>query len=356
MKSAAVCVLFALATTLGDGIATAQPDPVPTPSPKVPTPSQKVPTPAPKEPTPAPQKPSKRDVAQAHLDRGTKLYSEDANFIAALEAFRSSYEALPSWEALNGIAVTLMDMDKSAEAYKTIQKMLKDFDAVLDAEKKETAAGFLKDLEPRIARVVVKLSAENRDAQVTLDGGELAESEFGVPQLLDPGPRALVATLEGFEPYAEKIDAVAGETVTVSIEMVVKKERIVVEVKEKKLVRRMPRWIPWATLAGGAVLAGAGGIFALSAKSSFENFDDAIAEDAGGFPSSVSADESDRDSAETKKLVATGLFVGAGAAVAAGVVLVVLNQPRAAPDKSADEEPATMLILTPRTIGVAVRF
>ncbi len=96
----------------------------------------------------------------------------------------------------------------------------------------------------------------------------------------------------------------------------------------------MPRWKPYAVVAGGAVVAGLGGALYAWAAHDYDSYDDLVRQ---ACPRGCNAAQlaalpdlrAVEDSADRKQTVATVLLVTGGTTVAVGAVLVYLNLPRA---------------------------
>ena len=266
------------------------------------------------------------DRARALLDEGTRLYADDADYVAALAAFRESFTVEPSWRALNGVGLCLHALGREVEAYRAYQQLLDQFGAELSAEQRQRAEKLKGEIDRLIARLEV--SVAQAGAQLALDGEAIASGAGPTTVLVMPGAHQLVATLEGFRPYTERIAIEAGARRRVHVTLERVRERVVVKREQPVLERRMRPWIPWLTAGAGVALIGAGGVLALQARGELRDFDDRVAESAGEMPRPVVADDSPVSGAERNQNIAIGLAVTGGAAVVTGLILAALNQPR----------------------------
>ena len=301
------------------------------------------------QPQPQPQQPTARTAAQL-IDEGRRLYADDADFASALEAFQASYAMAPSWQALNGIALSQRQLGRHVAAFKALKKLLAEHAAALSASQQANATKLLTELDGKIGRISIVVEGDApEEVRTTLDGAAIEPADRAGPHLVMPGNHAVVATRDGYQPFASQVTIAPGASETVTVVLEPEKEKIIVQVEEARLVRPMPAWLPWSTMAGGLALAGAGTLFALSAASDYDDFDASVKASAGEFPSQTMVDEAAKKRGDTKAGIALGLYITAGAAAAAGVTLLVLNQPRR-------EKPKTAIIVTPKSISVAYRF
>jgi hypothetical protein len=119
-------------------------------------------------------------------------------------------------------------------------------------------------------------------------------------------------------------------------------------------------------LGGGVALGVLGVVFELSASSSYNDYDKAVAScNMGtgnqGCPTTTEL-TSTRDSGDTKKTLGYVSYGVAGAAIATGVLLAILNRPKAyqiRPEDLAEEQapPAISFtpIITPTLAGAALQ-
>jgi len=264
--------------------------------------------------------------AQRLLDEGTRLFTEDAAHQAAREAFQRSYDREPSWRALNGIALTFQEQGRFVDALVTYEKLLATFDAVLTDNQRTTVKARLESLETKIG--VIELVA-NQPASVSIDSDDIGTGPLRKPIRLLPGRHVIIATLAGHQTLTRTIEVSAGERTSLAI--VLGPERVVVKVEQTPLVRRYPKWMPYAVLGGGATLAIAGGILHAVSRSDFRAFDDSVEQTAGFPPISVSGDQGLHDRAVLEHRLAIGGYVLGGLALIAGGVLYTVNQPRPIP-------------------------
>jgi hypothetical protein len=260
--------------------------------------------------------------AQRLLDEGTRLFTEDASYEAAREAFQHSYEIAPSWRALNGIALTYQEQGRFLDAIVTYEKLIAELADTLTPEQRATVDKRRAALDSKVG--VVEVAAEQAGAAITLDGNSVGIAPLARPVRVMPGRHVVVATLEGYRPLTRTFDIAAGQRVPARL--VLEPERVVVRTAPVQLERRMPRWVPYATLAGSGAVLIAGGVLNLAARASFDEFDAGVAADS--MPKSVFGDRATYDRGVLENRLAVGAFVAGGLGAIAGALLVALNQPR----------------------------
>jgi hypothetical protein len=262
--------------------------------------------------------------AQQLLDEGVRLFTEEANHEAARARFTESFELVPTWQALNGTALTYQEQGRYVRAITAYRRLLDEFAPVLTPIQRTTVERRLAALLPRVA--VLELDVAQPGAQVSIDGDLLGTGPLARTVLLMPGAHVLVVTLPGHRPLTRTLDARAGATLRVPVEL--SPERVEVRVEPVVLRRSLPTWAPWVSAGAGAALVGLGALVNWSAARDFAAFDASVRDEAGAPPRAVSGDASQLDRAELQRRVAIGLYIAGGATVLAGVVLFVVDQPR----------------------------
>jgi hypothetical protein len=283
------------------------------------------------DPAPAPAVPASPagDAEAARLlEEGERLFATDADYPAALDRFRRSYDLEPSARALNGTVVAHQMLGRHVEAFEGLERLLTEFTSTLSEGQKARIQRRLEELRARIG--VIEIRADQRDARVLVDGRELGRGPLRTQVRVAPGSHTVVVTLPGHDPATRAVVVAAGGTVTADVVLA----PVPVRVERPVLVRRMEPWIPWVTLGAGAALVAGGVGFRVSAD---RDYDAAKLEaDRLWSPDQRPVDITALDeyrSAQTKNGVAISLWAVGGAAVVTGAVLVIWNQPRAVEQK-----------------------
>lgn len=121
--------------------------------------------------------------------------------------------------------------------------------------------------------------------------------------------------------------------------------------------RRWSAWIPWATVGAGAALGLVGLALKVAAESTIDDFDDEIARACPAGCSEASLPEAVRgleSRAGTEDALAMTSFVAGGAGIAAGIVLLILNQPQRVEFNSEGQRVSLSPRLAPGSYGFSL--
>jgi hypothetical protein len=263
--------------------------------------------------------------AQKLLDEGTRLFTEQAAHDSARATFERAYAIEPSWRALNGIALTYQEQGRVLDALATYERLLVEFDRVLEDAQRSTVKARIAKLERQIA--VVELVLEQA-AALTIDSEDLGTGPLRMTRRLMPGNHTVVATLAGHRTLKQSITLTAGQKLPLTLVLERESERVVVKLEPQRVARRMPTWVPWTTLGTGVGLVVIGGtLHALSVRDEAA-FADSVAAGSGSPPMAVPGDVELHDRARLERKLAIGGYVLGGLGAAAGAILLFLNQPR----------------------------
>ena len=269
-------------------------------------------------------------VTPEHMQTATKAFGDgnaqlnDGFFNKAVELYR---EALKSWDhpAIHyNLALALMNLDQPVEVFDELEQAIKFGPAPLEKDKFEHAKEYMKVVESSIAEVEV--SCAKQGAKVSVDGKEVFVAPGHYKARVRIGKHTFVAEKQG---YNAEIDAPfigPGEHFRIDLKLYTHEELT-------RYRRRWDQtWMPYAVLGGGAVVGIVGGVFELSAKSSYDDYDKKVARCAADNPSMACEDSSLnslKNSGDTKRTVGFVGYAMAGAALAAGGVLLYLNREHA---------------------------
>jgi len=329
-----------LAIAVCSGIASAQPAPAPKPTPAA----------APVKQQPAPESKTEKVGADESLEHGGEArpwavgVTKDQQR-AALEKFREANErlndglfaeavklyreALKHWDhpAIHyNLALALLNLDQPLEVYDSLQKAIKYGPAPLEKEKFDHAQKYLHLVEQQIA--TIEVTCKKPGAKVSVDGKEVftvgPKGEGGFYRgRVKIGKHAFIAEKPGYNAEAEVPFIGPGETFRIELKLYTAEE----------LTRYRRRWnatwVPYAVLGGGVAAGIAGGVFSLSAKSSYQDFDREVARCQEESPTGGCTDTSVMDlqkSGDRKRVIGYVGYGVAGAAVVTGLVMAYLNR------------------------------
>lgn len=304
-----------------------------------------------------------RQAAEREFLAGNELF-ERAEYAAAAARYR---EALAAW-AHPGIqfnlAVCLIHLDRPIEAYDMVQATLRYGREALPGHFDE-ATNYERLLRDRIATLEVVVPEPQPGTVVTLDGEPLlpapaaaARSSSPPPsprapsgaarvvRRLAPGRHALVARRPQYETWSKDLVLAPGE---------VTREVIVLRAPRTRTVRRWSAAMPWWVVGAGGAAVAAGTAGLLLGNANLRAVTAEVTQQCpppmgcrDGLPSGLAAD---RDRAELEQRAGVTLLAAGAAAVATGVVLLVLNQPRQVLDSSA-VTPGVAIHVTPERLGL----
>jgi len=184
-------------------------------------------------------------------------------------------------------------------------------------------------LEPRVPKLIVVLTgADPSKVQVARDGVVLGSATFGVPLPIDPGKHVITAQAAGFKEWKTEVDVEEGKTLEVKVSAL--------EVDDAKPPPPPPPPVALPAAGRGLKVAGAvvGGLglvgigvgtwFGLKTFSDWEQAQKLCGETTPPYTCDEKG-QTAADSARTSGNVSTGLFIGGGIALAAGVGMMVVG-------------------------------
>lgn len=185
-------------------------------------------------------------------------------------------------------------------------------------------------LEPKLAYLKVVLSEKAPGTTVTLDSVTLEASALGSKIPVDPGKRTVVVAAPGYEPVTLTVTITERDAQTLTVPRL-QREPATTPSGTKAPAPAEPATKPGAgtspPIAGyviggvGVVALGAGGVFALLARSAYQDAEAQCPTRTACSPSAMKV----RDKAETRANIANvGVGVGV-AAVAVGTVLILTH-------------------------------
>jgi tetratricopeptide (TPR) repeat protein len=237
-------------------------------------------------------------------------------------------DALKDWDhpAIHyNLALALLNFDQPIEVYDALEHAIKFGAAPLDKDKFDHAKEYMLLVEKQIA--TVEVSCAKPGAKVSVDGKEVFTVQPGqvgrYKGRVRVGRHTFVAEKPGYNaqvdaPYVEPGQAFRIELTLYTAEELTRYKR-----------RWNAAWMPFAVIGAGVVVGGVGAVMEVSARSSYDDYDAAVArcyEASGQMGCSDASVTDKKTSGDTKRMLGYVGYGVAGAAVITGAVLLYLNR------------------------------
>jgi len=295
--------------------------------------------------------------ALARFRQGNTLLAE-AQFDRALQHYRA---ALRSWNhpAIHYNAVIcLVRLKRPVAALRHLGEALRYGRAPL-GKNYEQALTYRTLLQGQLSRLEVRCPEPG--ATVTVDGKPVLTGPGRRALVLPPGHHQVVVRKAGFLTRTQRVLALPGKPVRVSVRPLPLEEGVTVK-------RRWPRWMPWTVLALGVVVAAAGAPLSWAAQHDIDQYDQVMLTECSKLPSG-GCDPGDvpeaaarwKDRAKRAEAGAIALYALGGLTAAAGALLALFNRPRpveapTAPSGASSASRFRIPLAAPVPGGVVVRF
>jgi len=266
-----------------------------------------------------------QSLALAKFQEGN-LQLNDGLFANAAKLYR---EALSHWDhpAINyNLALALLNLDQPIEVYDHLERAIKFGPGPLEKDKFEHAKEYMLLVKQQIAEVEV--SCKKPGAKVSVDGKEVftvgPNGEGGhFKGRVKTGKHTFIAEKPGYNAQVDAPYIGPGEPFRIELTLYTADELTRYRRKWNKT------WIPYAVVGGGVAVGLLGGVFALSANSSYDEFDTEVTRcntASMGVGCTDASVMEIRDSGDTKKVLAYVGYGLASAAIVTGVVMVYMNR------------------------------
>ncbi|HEY4181903.1 MAG TPA: hypothetical protein VGM90_33900 [Kofleriaceae bacterium] len=282
----------------------------------------------------ADDKPWAQGVSAEKQKKALALYREGNSFFqqAQYKEALAKYElALAEWDhplVRYNAAVCLINLDRLPAAWDDLEAAVRFGDAPLGKELFDEARRYQRQLAADTGTLEITCNVPGADVQ--LDGAPVMTGPGKVTKRLAKGTHRIVTTKEpDYVTGTQSVQIEGGRPQSTTIALA--KREVTRVVERTQLERRWSPWKPYAVIGGGAAVAGVGGVMMLLARSQFSTFDD-FSTSCGGQCSKgdpgYDAAKKHYDRGYLERGIGTGALVVGGAAVATGIVLVFMNQPR----------------------------
>lgn len=166
-------------------------------------------------PTARAQTDAELDAARATFAEGVEL-TEAEQWSEAAERFRAVLAVRSTPQVQFNLGLALSHTDRLAEAARHLGDAIADPE--LDRRTRRHAERILRDLEPRLARLTVRLAGDEGGVEVTLDDEPLGLDRIGQPIPVDPGSHRVVASRGGAVMASETVTLAEGAEEEVTLE------------------------------------------------------------------------------------------------------------------------------------------
>ncbi|MCC6335347.1 MAG: hypothetical protein IT380_15325 [Myxococcales bacterium] len=275
---------------------------------------------------PEPERPWARGVSADKQKRALELFREgnaalkESLFVKAAQVYR---DALALWDhpAIHyNLALALVNLDQPVETFEHLEAALKYGAAPLDADKFEQAQRYKTLIEKQLSRVDVRCDLDG--AEVKFDGKPVFTAPGRWQGVVRSGPHSVSATRDGYLPFEQSVRLLGAELKVFDVTLM--------RAEDLTEYRRLwPAWIPWAVVAGGAIVTGTSVGLHLAARSGYQSYDQGIQgcldPVTGGCTPSLELSQK-KSSADSLQAVAIVGYAVGGAALVTGAVLVYLNR------------------------------
>lgn len=269
-------------------------------------------------------------VAESLYQAGLKLMAEGKNE-EACPKFVESQRIDPASGTQLALAKCYDQAGKTASAWALYKDITFAFKKAGNAAGEQAANDKVAQLEKKLSRLQINASGEAPGLVIRRDGQEVGQAVLGTPIALDPGPHVIEATAPGYQVWQTTVTlGKESDSQSVSIPALTLAPR-------KTSSLRTAGYIVGGVGLAGVVVGGIFGGLAASAKGS-------LADECPGKVCPPGQPTSDLAGARSKALVSTlGVALG-GAALATGLVLVIVSGQG---DAKADARPTPSASFTP---------
>lgn len=266
-------------------------------------------------------------LAEALFVDGRALMKEK-KYDVACPKFEESYRLVAKLGTLLNLAACHDEQGKTGSAWGEYTKAITEAKTANETERVEFARKKLDALEGRLSKVVVEVASPVPGIDVTIAATTIRKAAWGTPIPLDPGEHELVVRAPGHTTFNKTVDVPVGPsttTVTVpALQPIPQGEEPEEPVGSDESSQATIGWVVGAIgLVGIGIGAGFGVNTFVKKGDSSDHCDDNNLCDQTGVDL--------RDAALTSATVSTIAFAVGGAAVVAGIIIIVTAP--SSPDK-----------------------
>ena len=151
-------------------------------------------------------------VAKARFQEGMALIKEE-NYPAALAAFEESYELVPKPGLLYNIAMCEKALFRYVESIASFKKYVTAMGAGIKPEMKLTVDQALSDMRKLVGTILIDGAPDG--ANVFVDDRSVGAAPLKEPLLADPGQHSIRVERDGYKPLRTEVTVPSGATIAV---------------------------------------------------------------------------------------------------------------------------------------------
>ena len=284
-----------------------------------------------------------KHVAEALFDQGVELHMR----LLRDQAIARYEEALSHWDHPDirwNLVLLMKDMGQYLRAWTHLEAALAWGPDAFDEHEQENLLA-MQQMLLRQHLAVVEARCEQPGAEIALDGKLWFRGPGKARQVVLPGEHAITATKRGYFSMTRNVVLPAGGQGVITLSMSV--DGVIEE-------RRWQPWMPWAVFAAGMATGMVGAGLDWHAGRQVERARREFLDECDG---ALSCEPVTSGRALWEQRIGAGAMVVGGTVAAAGLALVLLNQPRAYRTENSDRGTFELgPILSPGAAGVSARF
>ena len=288
------------------------------------------------------QAPSPADVATARdLFREAATLAQTDKWEAALDKYERSMALRPSPLTRYSIAVAQSHVGRLVEASENLRTFLQEADADLHTYR-SPARNLLASVQPRFAKLEVRIPGDPRGAKVIIDGQGIPAAAVGISRPTNPGNHKVEVRVDGHAPFYAQVSLTDGEQRVILVQF-----DTLAPIAAPPHANVPPRAMSSRTV-GLVVLTAGGGVFAAGAGLGAAGYFKAKA--------SPTSDGGDASTARTLALVGD-ISMGVGIVAAGiGTYLLIRAPSRAEPPRASAVTISPWATYQSAGLGVAGSF
>lgn len=163
---------------------------------------------------------SASDVAAARdLFRSAARFAQEGKWEEARSHYERSYALRPSALTRYSLGLAQKETGRLVEAVESFRAFLRAPGDATTEQYRPAAEQAIRELEPRLAALLVRVPDQAAGIAVIVDGKPLLPAAFGVRRPVDPGHHRIEASAKGFKPFSSEIQLSEAGVAEVKIEL-----------------------------------------------------------------------------------------------------------------------------------------